>query len=133
MANLTINDFNFLTAHYLYPMVIHCSKKWENKNKYRDIQKIIQTKKDQFLKEETKVIEKISILDILNQIFNQVPLIYELQSETNFVSSGWKTTKEYIKNGSWKWLLFITDSFMEIFWLLVEQIAVKQHLLKSWV
>ena len=42
------------------------------------------------------------ILDILNQIFNQVPLVYELQSETNFVSSGWKTTKEYIKNGSWK-------------------------------
>ena len=46
--------------------------------------------------------EDEDILDILNQIFNQVPLVYELQSETNFVSSGWKTTKEYIKNGSWK-------------------------------
>ena len=46
--------------------------------------------------------EDEDILDILNQIFNQVPLVYELQSETNFVSSVWKTTKEYIKNGSWK-------------------------------
>ena len=74
----------------------------KQKHKYRDIHKIIQTKKDQFLKEETKFIENIPRLDILNQIFNQVPLVYELQSETNFVSSGWKTTKEYIKNGSWK-------------------------------
>ena len=39
-------------------------------------------------------------LDILNQIFNQVPLAHKLQSETNFVSSAWKTTKEYIKNDS---------------------------------
>ena len=74
----------------------------KQKHKYRDIHKIIQTKKNQFLKEETQFIENIPRLDILNQIFNQVSLVYELQSETNFVSSGWKTTKEYIKNGSWK-------------------------------
>ena len=131
-----LNDKRFyfsngiLSLPYGHPLL---EKVRKQKHKYRDIHKIIQTKKDQFLKEETKVIENIPRLDILNQIFNQVPLVYELQSETNFVSSGWKTTKEYIKNGSWKWLLFITDSFMEIFWLLVEQIAVKQHLLKSWV
>ena len=74
----------------------------KQKHKYRDIHKIIQTKKNQFLKEETQFKENIPRLDILNQIFNQVSLVYELQSETNFVSSGWKTTKEYIKNGSWK-------------------------------
>ena len=74
----------------------------KQKDKYCDIHKVIQRKRDQFLKEETKLIENIPRLNILNQIFNQVPLVYELESETNFVISGWNTTKDYIKNGSWK-------------------------------
>ena len=31
-----------------------------------------------------------------------MPLLYEVNSDTNFISSVFKTTKEYIKNGSWK-------------------------------
>lgn len=54
-----------------------------------------------FLKNEIKVIENNPWLDILNQIFNQVPLIYELKSETDF-TSGFHTTKDLIKSGSWK-------------------------------
>ena len=100
-----LNDKRFyfsngtLSLPYGHPLL---EKVRKQKHKYRDIHKIIQTKKNQFLKEETQFIENIPRLDILNQIFNQESLVYELQSETNFVSSGWKTTKEYIKNGSWK-------------------------------
>ena len=100
-----LNDKRFyfsngtLSLPYGHPLL---EKVRKQKHKYRDIHKIIQTKKNQFLKEETQFIENIPRLDILNQIFNQVSLVYELQSETNFVSSGWKTTKEYMKNGSWK-------------------------------
>ena len=64
--------------------------------------KLIQSKKDKFFNEESKVIENISRLDILKQIFGQIPILYELNSDTKFISSGWKTTKEFIKNGSWK-------------------------------
>ena len=31
-----------------------------------------------------------------------MPLLYEINSDTNFISFGWKPTKVYIKNGSWK-------------------------------
>ena len=31
-----------------------------------------------------------------------MPLLYELDSDTKLITSGWKTTKEYTKNGSWK-------------------------------
>ena len=48
------------------------------------------------------MIENIPRLNILNHIFNQVPLIYGLESETNFLKSGWNTTKDYIKKGCWK-------------------------------
>ena len=74
----------------------------KQKNKCRNIHKVIQTQKDEFLKEENKMIQKNPRLDILNQIFNQVPLIYELKSESNFFKSGCKTTKDFIKNGRWK-------------------------------
>ena len=74
----------------------------KEKHKYRDIHKVIQRKKDNFLKEESKVIENIPRLNILKQIFGQIPILYELNSNTKFISSGWKTTKELIKNGSWK-------------------------------
>ena len=100
-----LNDKRFyfangiLSLSYGHPLL---EKVRKQKDKYRDIHKVIQTKKEQFLKEETKVIENIPRLNILNQIFNQVPLIYEVESETNFLKSGWNTTKDYIKNGSWK-------------------------------
>ena len=69
----------------------------KQKNKYRNIHKVIQTKKDEFLKEENKVIQSKPRLDILNQIFNQVSLIYELNSESHFLKSGFNTTKDCIK------------------------------------
>ena len=72
------------------------------KHKYRDIHKVMETKKDDFLKKESKVIESIPRLNILKQNFPQTPVLYELNSDTKFVPSGWKTTKELIKNGSWK-------------------------------
>ena len=74
----------------------------KQKNKYLNIHKVIQTKKDEFLKEENKVIQNNPRLDILNQIFSQVSLIYELKSESNFFKSGFNTTKDFIKNGRWK-------------------------------
>ena len=92
-----LNDKRFYFANgilslpYGHPLLENVRKQ---KDKYRDIHKVIQTKKEDFLKEKTKVIEKIPSLNILNQIFNQVPLIYELDSETNFFKSGWNTTKE---------------------------------------
>ena len=54
------------------------------------------------LKKENKVLESIPILNILKQIFTQIPILYELDSNTKNFSSGWKTTKEFIKNSSWK-------------------------------
>ena len=74
----------------------------KQKNKYCNIHKVIQTIKDELLKEENKVIQNNPRLDILNQIFNQVPLIYELKSESNFFKSGFNTTKDFIKSGRWK-------------------------------
>ena len=74
----------------------------KQKDKYRNIHKVIQTKKDKFLKEESNLIDKIPRLNILKQIYSQIPILYELNSDTKFFLSGWKITKEYIKNGSWK-------------------------------
>ena len=82
---------------------------------------MIQSKKDKFLKEESKVIQKIQRLNILKQIYSQIPLLYELNSDTKFITSVWKTTKEYIK----------MHSFMVIFWLLDVQVVVKPHFLKN--
>ena len=69
----------------------------KEKRKYRDIHKVIQRKKDNFLKEESNVIENIPRLNILKQIFSQIPISYELNSNTKFISCGWKTTKELKK------------------------------------
>ena len=74
----------------------------KEKHKYRHIHKVMQTKKDDFLKKESKVLESIPRLNILKHIFAQISILYELDSNTKFISSGWKTTKELIKNGSWK-------------------------------
>ena len=61
----------------------------KEKHKYRHIQKVIQTKKDDFLKKESKVLESIPKLNILKQIFAQIPIFYALDSNTKFISSGW--------------------------------------------
>ena len=74
----------------------------KEKHKHWYIHKVVQTKKDDFLKKESKVIESIPRLNILKQIFAQTPILYELNSDTKFISYGWKTTEELIKNGSWK-------------------------------
>ena len=29
-------------------------------------------------------------------------MLYELNSTTKFITTGWKSTKELIKNGNWK-------------------------------
>ena len=70
--------------------------------KYRNIHKVIQTKKDEFFLKESKILDSIQRLNILAQILAQRPILYELNSDTKFLSPGWKTTKELIKNGSWK-------------------------------
>ena len=72
------------------------------KLKYRNIHSVIQNKKEKFLQEESEVIKEITRLDIIRQIYNKIPYLYELHSDTNCISLGWKPTKEYIKNGSWK-------------------------------
>ena len=64
--------------------------------------KIIQEKKYDFLKEGTKVLDKIPRLHILKQIFSQNPTLYESNSSRKSTAKGWKPTKELIKNGSWK-------------------------------
>ena len=64
--------------------------------------KLFKQKKKDFLKKESKVLESIPRLNILKQIFTQIPILYELDSNTKNFSSGWKTTKEFIKNSSWK-------------------------------
>ena len=53
-------------------------------------------------KGESKVIQKIQRLNILKQIYSQISLLYELNSDSKLITSGWKTIKMYIKNGSWK-------------------------------
>ena len=87
----------------------------KNKLKYRDIYSIIKKKKKQLLQEECEIVKKIPQLDIIRQIYNQIPLSYELNSDTNFISFGWKPTKEYIKSGGWKCLQFMMVNFMETY------------------
>ena len=87
---------------HLYPTGICLLKKLENKKKHRNIHKVIQNKKHEFLNEEAKVVENNDRLNILNQIFNQIPLIFNINSSTKFFKSGSHTTKDYIKNSHWK-------------------------------
>ena len=103
-----LNDKRFYFANglvslpYGHPSLEELRKE---KHKYRDIHKVIQTKKDEFLLKESKILESIPRLNILRQIFAQRPTLYELNSDTKFISVGIqrrKRTKELIKNGSWK-------------------------------
>ena len=101
-----LNDKRFYFANgsllYSHPCLEELRKE---KHKYRDIHKVIQTKKDEFLLKESKILESIPRLNILRQIFARRSTLYELNSDTKFISveiQRRKTTKELIKNGSWK-------------------------------
>ena len=113
-----LNDKRFyflnglVSLPYGHPSLIELRKE---KNKYRDIHKVIQTKKDEFLLKESKILENIPRLNILSQIYAQTPFLYELNSTTKFLSPEWNKTKELIKKGSWKWLQFKMDNFIVIF------------------
>ena len=48
------------------------------------------------------MLESIPRLNNLGQSFAQRPILYKLNSDTEFISPGWKTTKELIKKGRWK-------------------------------
>ena len=74
----------------------------QEKHKYRVIHKVIQDKKWDFLKEEAKVLRNIPRLNILNQVFQQTPKLYLLNSTTDFDKNQiQKSTKEYIKGNYW--------------------------------
>ena len=100
-----LNDKRFyfcdgiVSLPYSHPLL---QKLRDKKLKYRNIHSVIQKKKEKFLQEESEVIKKIPRLDIIRQIYNKISRLYELNSDTNFISLGLKPTKEYIKNGSWK-------------------------------
>ena len=101
-----LNDKRFYFANglvslpYSYPSLEELRKE---KHKYRDIHKVIQMKKDEFLLKESKILESIPRLSILAQISAQRPTLYELNSDTfSLRIQQRRTTKELIKNGSWK-------------------------------
>ena len=100
-----LNDKRFhfsngsISLPYEHPSLIELRKE---KHKCRDIHKVIQIKKDEFLLKESKILENIPRLNILSQIYAQTPLLYELNSTTKFISPKWQTTKELIKNNSLK-------------------------------
>ena len=58
----------------------------KEKHKYHNVHKVIQTKKDEFLLKESKILESIPRLNILSQIFAQTPILYELNSDTKFLA-----------------------------------------------
>ena len=100
-----LNDKRFYFSNGMVPLPYghpYLEKLRKHKDKYRSIHTVIQSKKGVFLKEESEAIEKIPRLNILKQIFSRVTILYELNSDAKFILSGWKTTKEFIKSGSWK-------------------------------
>ena len=72
------------------------------KQKYRAIHKVIQEKKYEFLKQESKSLESNQRLHVLKQIFNQSPMLYIVDSTIISITKGWKLTKEHILNVSRK-------------------------------
>ena len=100
-----LNDKHFYFSNDITSLPFgHLSlEKVRKKKKFRNIHKVIQNKKHEFLNEEAKVVENNDRLNILNQIFNQLPLIYELKSnQPKFSKNNLNTTKDYVKNGYWK-------------------------------
>ena len=74
----------------------------KEKQKYKAIQKTIQDKKCDLLKQESNAIDNNPKMHVLKQIFAQSPMFYILNSTRMFITKGWKTTKKQILNGSWK-------------------------------
>ena len=66
----------------------------QEKQKYRAIHKVIQEKKYEFLKQESKSLENNQRLHVLKQIFSQSPMFYTLDSTIISIAKGWKSTKE---------------------------------------
>ena len=86
-----LNDKRFyfsnglISLPYRHPSLEELRKE---KHKYRDIHKVIQTKKDDFLLKKSKILESIPRLNILGQFFAQRPILYKLNSDTEFISPG---------------------------------------------
>ena len=59
-----------ISLPYVHP---YLGKLRKEKHKYRDIHKVMQRKKDDLLKKGSKVIENIPRLNILKQVFSQIP------------------------------------------------------------
>ena len=100
-----LNDKRFYISNGLVSLLFGHSSLEElrkEKHKYCDIHKVTQTKKDELLLKESKILDNIPRLNVLGQIFAQTPILYELNSDKKCLSPDWKTTKELIKNGSWK-------------------------------
>ena len=66
----------------------------QEKQKYRAIHKVIQEKKYEFLKQESKSLESNQRSDVLKQIFSQSPMFYTLDSTIISITKEWKSTKE---------------------------------------
>ena len=69
----------------------------KEKQKHREIHKLIQEKKHKFLKKESKVLEKHPRLNVLKLIFSQNPMLYELNSTTKFISTDRKSANVFRK------------------------------------
>ena len=80
-----LNDKRFYFSNGIVSLLFgHPSleKLRKEKHKYRDVHIAVQTKKDEFLLKESKLLESIPRLSILSQIFPQTPILYELSSDT---------------------------------------------------
>ena len=54
-------------------------------------------------------------LHVLKQIFSQSPMFYILDSTIISITKGWKSTKEQMLNGSWKWVQYMMVNLVEMF------------------
>ena len=113
-----LNDEGFyfsngiMSLPYGHPSLENLRKE---KQKHWSIHKSIQEEKYDFLKQKSKAIDNNPRLHVLKQIFNQSLMFYILDSTIISITKGWKSTKEQILSGNWKWLPFMMDSLGEIF------------------
>ena len=94
-----LNDKRFYSSNGLISLPFgdaYLENLRKEKHKYRTINKIIQETKYDFLKEESKVLDRIPRLHILKQIFSQNPMLYILNSNVKSVTKGWKSTKNLL-------------------------------------
>ena len=100
-----LNDKRFYFSNGLtslpfgHPHLQSCRRQ---KHKYRNIHQVIQNKKHHFLEKEAEAENKNERLNILNQIFYQRPIIYELKSTKNYKYNEIHNTINIIKAGFWK-------------------------------